>query len=85
MQNKKEDANSRLASNMATTKYRRLQTLIKKTMELSQKCGTSMNLLVKDSKYNKITEYHTDDESMKFENIMKQINIENGNRTLPLC
>ena len=33
-------------------------------MELAEKCGTSMNLLIKDNKFNKITQYHTDDEEM---------------------
>ena len=45
----------------ATTKYRRLQTLIKKTVELSEQVGVSLNLLIADQKFNKVTEYHTDD------------------------
>ena len=41
-------------------------------MELSELCGTSLNLLVKDKKYDKITQYHSNDESMILENIFEQ-------------
>ena len=45
----------RLARNHATNKYRRLQTLIKKAVELALMCdGLSVNLLIQDSQYNKI-------------------------------
>lgn len=54
--------NMRTAQQLATTKYRRLKTLQKKILELSMMCGTSMSLLVKDPKFNKITEYHTSDD-----------------------
>ena len=59
-------------------KYRRLKTLLKKTNELSRKCGISLNLLVKDRKYNKITEYHTNDEQMTVKNIRMQLVGGNG-------
>jgi len=58
------NASDRQSANLATTKYRRLKTLIKKTVEISQKCGISLNLLVKDNKFSKITEYHTNDSRM---------------------
>ena len=47
-------------------------TLQKKVLELSRMCGESMSLLVKDSKFNKIIEYHTDEE-IKIGTIMEQI------------
>ena len=59
MPNKKK-SESQCKANQAMTKYRRLQTLINKTVEMSEKCGVSLNLLVLD-KYNKITEYFTDE------------------------
>ena len=57
------------AATKATVKYRRLQTLIWKAFELSEKCGTSLSLIVKDKRQNKITEYHTDND-VKLENIL---------------
>ena len=60
----------------ATIKYRRLQTLIKKTVEVSQLCGISLNLLVYDKKFNRITEYHTDD-TVKIESIQKELSLDN--------
>ena len=40
---------------------------------MSQKCGISLNLLVKDKRLNQITEYHTNDEQMTVKNIRKQL------------
>lgn len=55
----KEMNDSHEAHNQAVTKYRRLQTLLKKIVELSEKCGIALNLLVEDRQLNKITEHYT--------------------------
>lgn len=62
----------RLPAHMATLKYRRLQTLIKKSVEVSKLCNINLNLIIKDTKFNKITEYHTDD-TVKLESIKQQL------------
>ena len=62
----------RLPAHMATLKYRRLQTLIKKSVEVSRICNISLNLLIKDTKFNKITEYYTD-ERIKLQSLKKQM------------
>ena len=70
--NRKLTKSHRLAAKKATTKYRRLQTLMNKIIQMSEKCGDmSINLLIKDKKLNKITEYHTNDEQMQLANISK--------------
>ena len=42
-------------------------------MELAEKCGTSMNLLIKDNNFNKITQYHTNDKEMQISNIFQMM------------
>ena len=59
-------------SYQATVKHRRLQTLIKKTVEMAQKCNLSMNLLVFDQNLVKLTEYFTD-EAVMLENASKMV------------
>ena len=49
------------AGTRACVKYRRLQTMLRKIFYISEKCGSSLSLLVKDVRCNKITEYHTGD------------------------
>ena len=53
-------------------KYLRLQTLLKKTIETSKKCGVSLNLLVSNNKFNQVTEYFTD-EQIKLGSIQSQL------------
>ena len=59
--------NSKEQNYQATVKHRRLQTLIKKTVDLAEKCNLSMSLLVFDQNLVKLTEYFTD-EVVKLEN-----------------
>ena len=61
------------ASTRACVKYRRLQTMIRKIFEISEKCDSSLSLLVKDGRSNKITEYHTGDNKCKLENIIPEM------------
>ena len=70
----KEMKDSNEAHNQAVAKYRRLQTLIKKVVELSEKCGIALNLLVEDRQLNKITEHHTD-EQIKLDSIINRMRV----------
>ena len=56
-------------------KYRRLQTLIRKTVDMSVKCGISLNLLVKDKKYNKLVEYYSDvgQSSLRLDQVLERV------------
>lgn len=63
--NKKLSKSRKLAAKKATTKYRRLQTLMNKIIQMSEKCDVSVNLIVKDHRLNRITEYHTNDENIQ--------------------
>ena len=58
------DESSKDSNYQATVKHRRLQTLIKKTVDLAQKCNLHLNLLVFDQKLVKLTEYFTDTDVM---------------------
>ena len=61
------------AGTRACVKYRRLQTMIRKIFEISEKCDSSLSLLVKDGRSNKITEYYTGDNKCKLENIVPEM------------
>lgn len=72
MPNKKQKVDQREAANRALNKYRRLQTLIKKTYQLAEKCDLSLNLLVEYKSLNKIVEHYTHD-SVKLSNVSKSL------------
>ena len=81
---KKVGNNERKPAHIATVKYRRLQTMIKKTMEISMLCNVSLNLIVKHKRMtNKLTEYYTDD-LVKIENLRQRLTADQHNN-LPDC
>ena len=72
MPKRKSVQEQRESSNRAVTKYRRLHTLKSKMMELAEKCGLNMCLLVEDSHFNKIMEYYTS-EKTTFESVRSRM------------
>ena len=59
------------------SKYKRLKTLMKKVVEVSQLCELQANLLVYDPKFHKLTENFTTDQ-MKIDSVQKMIDSMNG-------
>ena len=72
-------SSERKPTHIATIKYRRLHTLIKKTIEISKLCNVSLNLIVKQKRTpNKFTEHNTDD-SVKIETLKQMLTSDEQN------
>ena len=46
-------------TNLRNTRYKRKKNMIKKSLEISSKCGLDIFIMVYNQKLNRIDEYHT--------------------------
>ena len=54
-----EELYTRKMNNLRNTRYKRKKNMIKKSLEISSKCGLDIFIMVYNQKLNRIDEYHT--------------------------